>query len=256
MRFPYQWLGYIDAQLIVWTVFQITIVAMVTYVIVRVASSRTHPRIRATIALLGLVCLTTLTCIGMTRIYEWSWGDWIARSITSERETFPTRTTAGLELPTTVDADEATQPTLQTWWDQALINANELFMRSPLPPNLSPGRSSASHDEPLRNKSSSILFWLSNILILSVVLGVARVILGFWLVRRLRRGSVPLDDPQLHAEIDECAKELGASVGTSIAVSNSVGSPSLVGWFKPLLLLPTNWRTWTPEERRAVIAHE
>jgi hypothetical protein len=256
MRFPYQWLGYIDAQLMVWTVFQITIVALVTYVIVRVASSRTHPRIRATIAILGLVCLTTLTCIGMTRIYEWSWGDWIARSITSEREAFPTRTTAGLELPPTVDADGATQPALQTWWDQALINANELFMRSPLPPNPSPGRSNASHDEPLSNKSSSILFWLSNILILSVVLGVARVILGFWLVRRLRRGSVPLDDPQLHAEIDECATELGASVGTSIAVSNSVGSPSLVGWFKPLLLLPTNWRTWTPEERRAVIAHE
>jgi hypothetical protein len=76
------------------------------------------------------------------------------------------------------------------------------------------------------------------------------------LVQNLRQGSVPLDDSQLRAEVDGCAKELGASTGTPIAVSNSIGSPAVVGWLAPLLLIPTNWRTWTPEERRAVIAHE
>ncbi|MCU0719739.1 MAG: DUF1559 domain-containing protein [Pirellula sp.] len=256
MKFPYQWPEYIDAQLIVWTVFQITIVALVSYALVRIASTHTPPKMRATIAILGLICLTALSFAGMTRMYEWSWGDWIARSLSSKRETLPTRTSTGLGLPSTAEDNEATQPVTHTWWDQALINANELFMRSPLPPKLSSDQFSTEQDETPNYARRSTWFWFSSILILSVFLGFARVIVGFWLVQHLRRGSVPLEDPQLHAEIDECAKELGATHGIPIAVSNSIGSPAVVGWLHPLLLLPKNWQTWTPEERRAVLAHE
>ena len=254
MSFLYQGLDYIDTQFMVWTLLQITIVATVSYAIVRLASNHTPPKTRATIAILGLICLATLTCVGMTRMFEWSWGDWIARSVASKRDSSSTRASVGLDLDT--DIKEAMLPAQQTWWDQALINANELFVRSPLPPKPSSDQFSASQDEPLSDTHGSTWFWFSSILSLSVFLGFARVIAGLWLVRHLRQSSIPLDDPQLHAEVDECAKELGAAVGTPIAVSNSIGSPALVGWLKPLLLLPTNWRSWTPEERRAVLAHE
>lgn len=256
MRFPYQWLDYLDTQFMVWTMLQITIIATVSYVIVRIASNHTPPKTRATIAILGLICLATLTCMGMTRLFEWSWGDWIARSVASKREISPTRASEGADLASAIDVKEATLPAQQTWWDQALINANELFVRSPLPPKLSSDRSSASQNESLSNTRGSFWFWLLSILVLSVFLGFTRVIAGLWLVRHLRRSSIPLDDPQLHAEVDECAKELGGAIGTPIAVSNSIGSPAVVGWLKPLLLLPKNWQTWTPEERRAVLAHE
>ncbi len=147
-------------------------------------------------------------------------------------------------------------PAQQTWWDQALINANELFVRSPLPPKPSSDQFSASQDETLSDTHGSTWFWFSSILSLSVFLGFARVIAGLWLVRHLRQSSIPLDDPQLHARSMSVRKNSEQQSEQPIAVSNSIGSPALVGWLKPLLLLPTNWRSWTPEERRAVLAHE
>src|SRR5690606_21843437 len=38
--------------------------------------------------------------------------------------------------------------------------------------------------------------------------------------------------------------------------SHEINSPATIGWRRPLLLLPLDWRSWTIDERRVVIAHE
>ena len=35
-----------------------------------------------------------------------------------------------------------------------------------------------------------------------------------------------------------------------------LATPATIGWRRPLLLLPGDWRDWGPDERRAVLAHE
>jgi hypothetical protein len=38
--------------------------------------------------------------------------------------------------------------------------------------------------------------------------------------------------------------------------SDEIASPAVAGWFRPIILLPSHWPTWSAAERRAVLAHE
>ena len=40
------------------------------------------------------------------------------------------------------------------------------------------------------------------------------------------------------------------------AETSELTTPATIGWRRPLLLLPADWRDWSPAERRAVLAHE
>ena len=41
-----------------------------------------------------------------------------------------------------------------------------------------------------------------------------------------------------------------------IRETDELATPATIGWRRPLLLLPADWREWNPAERRAVLAHE
>ncbi len=234
-----------DARLLVWLVLQVTLVAMVTYSVV-VLAGRATPASRAVVCLLGLGCMTALPIASLLQFYEWSWGQWLQATPSIAAATVveqPAPLRAVVDPP-----GEQVEP-LQ-WWQEKLLVAGGLFSDVG---DLEP-RTSAAPRGP--SVSSAVTTWLPVVLACSVALGAGRLLLGLWLVRRLRNASVPLDDPQLEAELDHCARQMGMAAGVSLAISHEIGTPAVVGWRTPLLLLPTTWRTWTAEERQAVLAHE
>jgi beta-lactamase regulating signal transducer with metallopeptidase domain len=89
-----------------------------------------------------------------------------------------------------------------------------------------------------------------------VSLMLLRILWGALAVRAYRRGSVPLDDPGLRELADVACAELECPRDVEFRVASELSTPATIGWRRPVILLPTHWRDWTYEERRAVIAHE
>jgi beta-lactamase regulating signal transducer with metallopeptidase domain len=87
--------------------------------------------------------------------------------------------------------------------------------------------------------------------------GLARVAYGFWQVRRLRQSSTELGsvDPRLKSSIEEFFA--GKTPQPRISVSDAVRVPVAIGFFRPMIVLPT----WTieelsPAELRTILLHE
>jgi beta-lactamase regulating signal transducer with metallopeptidase domain len=104
--------------------------------------------------------------------------------------------------------------------------------------------------------------WWSRAWVFLVLAGTAwsllRLLLGLWGVRDCRRRSVPVDDPELLDLVEtlRCTLNFPRPVEIRELPNLMTTTAAAVGWRRPLVLLPANWRTWTESERRAVVAHE
>ena len=90
----------------------------------------------------------------------------------------------------------------------------------------------------------------------SMLAGFARLGVGLLAVGRLRSRSRPLADVALLEEIEVLRAELSCTTAVDVRESSELETPATLGWRKPLVLLPFDWRDWNPDELRAVLAHE
>jgi soluble lytic murein transglycosylase-like protein len=90
----------------------------------------------------------------------------------------------------------------------------------------------------------------------AVVVLAARLGLGARSVARLRRSAAPL--PEAWARrIEALARELGLARSIAAAESDRIDAPLVIGWFRPLVLLPAGWVTALPPDVvEAVLVHE
>jgi beta-lactamase regulating signal transducer with metallopeptidase domain len=98
--------------------------------------------------------------------------------------------------------------------------------------------------------------WVAVGFFASVGLALARLGLGVWSIQRLRALSLPIDDPDLFDMVEILRAELSCARKVEIRETTELATPATIGWRRPLLLLPGDWRDWTVAERRAVLAHE
>lgn len=97
---------------------------------------------------------------------------------------------------------------------------------------------------------------LGLIFVAGLALAIVRLALGLFAVRRLRARTAPIADASLEALVDDLGRRLGASRKIELRQSHELASPVTVGWRRPLVILPDDWREWTESERRVVLAHE
>ena len=93
-------------------------------------------------------------------------------------------------------------------------------------------------------------------LAVGVLLGAGRLTLGLLAVRRLRATSLPITDDSLLTHVDRLREQLGCQTAVEVRESLAVSTPATIGWRRPLVILPLNWRTWSDQEQDAVLAHE
>jgi BlaR1 peptidase M56 len=139
-------------------------------------------------------------------------------------------------------------------------------------------------------------YWLLALLATGVALGLVRLATGIWAVRNLQRHSRPIADSDLLATVNSLSNELSihsrvdraqrSSSGVATSVNDEarsqtphktrsalrsfsrdgfsiqlrqcdlLRSAATVGWRRPVILLPADWRSWSDVERRVVLAHE
>ena len=89
-----------------------------------------------------------------------------------------------------------------------------------------------------------------------ITFGCARFMAALLIVRGYRRRSKPLTDDSLTRLSGELAASAGVSAHVELRESSAVVTPATIGSWRPAVLLPPDWATWSEVERRAVLAHE
>jgi hypothetical protein len=65
-----------------------------------------------------------------------------------------------------------------------------------------------------------------------------------------------VEDRVLLDLIDELRAAIGGPASVELRELHELSAPATIGWLRPVILLPTDWRGWDESERRAVLAHE
>ncbi len=109
--------------------------------------------------------------------------------------------------------------------------------------------------------AAAIVAWVlpctSVLYLCGVVAMLARVALGLWGGRRLRRDCTPLTQAQTLDMVRDHARRMGMRVVPLIAACRRVSVPVVVGVLRPMILVPASLVSGlTPRELEAVLVHE
>ncbi len=98
----------------------------------------------------------------------------------------------------------------------------------------------------------AVLGWLAG------VLGLSAWHLGGWTqLQRLKRRMTRKAGPAVHSILDELADRLGVNRAATLLESALVEVPTVVGWLRPVILLPASaLSSLSPDQLRAILAHE
>jgi hypothetical protein len=94
------------------------------------------------------------------------------------------------------------------------------------------------------------------VLLAAMACGLAWLLLGMRAVRRQRVRSRAVSDVELSELIDVLRAELGCLRTVEVRESDDLATAATIGWRRPIVLLPADWRSWTPDQKHAVLAHE
>jgi C-terminal processing protease CtpA/Prc/beta-lactamase regulating signal transducer with metallopeptidase domain len=99
--------------------------------------------------------------------------------------------------------------------------------------------------------------WLLGTYALGVALLLARLAASLYAVRRLRRMSPPLTDPEWTAPLRCWCRRLNVVRPVQLAMCDQFDTPVVIGWRRPTILVPTAMvSTLTTEQRDAILVHE
>jgi beta-lactamase regulating signal transducer with metallopeptidase domain len=107
------------------------------------------------------------------------------------------------------------------------------------------------------NFPPNILPWLVGAWFAGVALFSLRFAGGFLLVEHRRRRQSIAPSPRIVAICQEVQRQLGLDRAVRYLECSWLQAPAVIGWFRPIILLPVSALTGLSEEQlRAVVAHE
>ncbi|MDG1896795.1 MAG: hypothetical protein P8J37_17970 [Fuerstiella sp.] len=87
-------------------------------------------------------------------------------------------------------------------------------------------------------------------------IGLVRLLFSLIFVARTKRLGILVRDSQLITLVQQLASQLDCQTVPSVRESHVLTSAAVAGFWRPVLVLPGNWRAWTAGEQKAVVAHE
>ena len=114
-----------------------------------------------------------------------------------------------------------------------------------------------SWTERLHRRLTPALPWLVGAWLLGVVVLSLRLLVGWRVVQRLKRLAVSPVAEAWQAKLKELAVQLRISQSVKLVESALIEVPTVIGWFRPVILLPISLLTsLTPQQLEAILAHE
>jgi beta-lactamase regulating signal transducer with metallopeptidase domain len=229
-------------QTLLWCPVQVTVLALAALAIGTLAGRR-RPAVGAWVAVAALLAVVGLTATALSPTPAWkiSWDGflWNRATATVDPNTGGPAPRTAIPLTTSEIAD--------------VVGGERTT-----------GPTSPSAQAPAESFFTKAWGWLGGnwiplaaVLYLIGVIGMGlRIVLGLAAVRGYRRHSHPITDRRLGELADVVCAELGCTGGIELRETTRLSTPATIGWLRPMLLLPADWRSWTADERHAVLAHE
>ncbi len=87
--------------------------------------------------------------------------------------------------------------------------------------------------------------------------GLARLVIGLWQVRKIRKSSTEIDESQLNRVVEEIFQQHRAGRKVRLAVSESIKVPAAIGFWNPIIVFPV-WtlKELSPAELQPILIHE
>lgn len=245
---------------LLWCILQVTLVGMLALVMCAVLR-RWSPSGNALVPAAALAAVVVLTVCAFV-----PWPSWWRFGAVVGFQATPANDNAE---PAAGAADESrrrwTDPSavaLRTDADHGTPDNADLSPSGAVP-ELTPVRpESASQNPPfVVNVAETFLYWICAwtvriVLGIGVILGLLQLAGGLLSVRAYRLASKPVTDPKIGELIDVLRAELSLTRSIELRETDKLATAATVGWTRPVILLPPDWRTWTDDQRRAVLAHE
>ena len=109
----------------------------------------------------------------------------------------------------------------------------------------------------LHSRLETLAPWIATIWIIGVAVASLKLIFGWTLLNRLRSSALQAGLPGMEAHVASIGKGFGIAREVTVSLSNKVANPLVVGWLKPLILLPVNIADkLSTQQIKAVLAHE
>lgn len=229
-----------------WCMLQVTVVAVVTQLVAVLCRRRL---MGGAVVSAGLIVVALLTALAFSPWPAWGWYRQLAARIPIPA--------AGPVDPTLVPSDrndglDSTAPESTAVPSERSADAPWNTIVRSATPDQTNGRVAKSQSNP---------GWRWGEIIAAVVIGCCligflRVLTGILAVRRVVVRAASISDRGLSELVDILRAELSCRTPIRLLESRELATAATTGWRQPAILLPTEWRTWTDLERRAVLAHE
>ncbi|MBN1590625.1 MAG: DUF1559 domain-containing protein [Pirellulales bacterium] len=239
---------------LLWCVVQVTLVGLLVgglYILVR----RIRPAAAVPVVLTGLVMVVILSFLALS-----PWPRWVVRGSTPAGGWgIAKRCPSDPEPGVSICSNPSHAAGAETTPESALVdNPAELTAPSSgatvfwqtLLEELSRPQPSA---QPVAWRWPTVVALL---LLVAMICGLGRLVLGMAAVRKERLRSRPVLDGRLIELVDVLRAELGCRRSVEVRQCDDLATPATIGWRRPVLLVPSDWTTWTADECRAVLAHE
>ncbi|MFK7846997.1 MAG: M56 family metallopeptidase [Rhodothermales bacterium] len=103
-----------------------------------------------------------------------------------------------------------------------------------------------------RWQSAAVVVWLLGLTFFSL-----KMMAGLWTIHRLRTNSVTLQHEEIETQFIDLLASFDIRKPIRLSVSHQIRQPLLIGWLKPVVLLPVSILTALPiEQVEAILAHE
>jgi prepilin-type processing-associated H-X9-DG protein len=222
---------------ILWCMGQVTAVGVLGWLLC-VAARRIHSTAGSAIAVATLAIVVGLTCLAAS---PWPrWWDRAAREI-------PPPLVATTSAPVLAETEPGVAPsTSKGDWSESALDFWTAF-------------EDELHHSPTVAPAPGAWRWpaiVAALFLTGGAVGSIRLLLGLRQIAWLRRRCVPIGDANLSELVQVLQAELGCRRPIELGESPDLGTAATVGWRRPVIILPAQWRQWTSQERRAVLAHE
>jgi beta-lactamase regulating signal transducer with metallopeptidase domain len=239
---------------LVWCVIQVSILAGVV-VIVYTVTRRSGPPARALAAFAGLLLIVVLSALAFSPWPRWQSRTEFARANNAQTGQTGADSLAGETASVKREAeDEAVAGNTDTMHGQSQTGAE---FSSPTAVFFETLVSELQRvPAPVENETWGWPAYVAVLFLIGAGAGLVRLAAGLAVVRLYRLRARRIADASLCETVDVLLAEFQVPRRIVLCESELLTTPATIGWRRPLIILPTDWKRWTEEERRAVLAHE
>jgi beta-lactamase regulating signal transducer with metallopeptidase domain len=239
--------------LLICGLLQVSLVAIFAIAVISIGSrwSRRWAASLSFWSLLGIVALTVLAMFPLP-----SWFDQNVLSRFDGTQAKPSLATSGTNAEeAAVESQEAVNVDTDSYWSEVLGASLEGIRNFNRSEDLSqvPTTEIAKEGFLTRSRMVSISFWILGI---GIAIGLCRFLGGVLGVYLLVRSSRVVLDRGVVDCVELSQAELNYAHRIEVRETQQLQTAAVVGWRRPVLLLSMNWKQWSHDQLRSVIAHE